>query len=71
MRRGNQMSNPSWLKAMLTGLIGAATGVVFIAIANLVNPIASLVQVLIIVCIPAFLSAVIGHAIGAREKQKN
>jgi len=65
------MSNPLWLKAMLTGLIGAMIGVIFIAIANLVNPIASLVQVLIIVCVPAFLSAVTGHVIGAREKKKN
>lgn len=62
------MSNPSWFRALLSGLIGAAIGVIFIAVANLISPIANLVQQLVVVCVPAFLSALVGHAIGARRR---
>ncbi|HUX36273.1 MAG TPA: hypothetical protein VMV44_00100 [Rectinemataceae bacterium] len=62
------MSYPSFFKALFTGLVGAVIGVIFVAIANLVNPIASLVQLLIIVSVPAFLSAIVGHVIGANGK---
>jgi H+/Cl- antiporter ClcA len=63
------MSNPSWFKATLSGLIGAAIGVVFVAVANLVSPAANLVQLLVVVCVPAFLSAIVGNLIGARQRK--
>jgi hypothetical protein len=63
------MSIPSWFRAILSGLIGVAIGVIFIAVANLVSPVANLAQVLIVVCIPAFLSALVGHIIGARQRK--
>ncbi len=65
------MSYSSFFKALFTGLIGAVIGVLFVAVANLVNPIANLIQLLFIVSVPAFLSAVIGHVIGANNKKLN
>jgi hypothetical protein len=62
------MSNPSWFRAIISGLIGMAIGVVFVAVANLASPIANLIQVLVVVCLPAFISALVGHVIGARRK---
>ena len=63
------MTSPSWFRAVLSGLVGAAIGVIFVAVANLVNPVANLAQVLVVVCVPAFLSAAIGHVIGARQRR--
>jgi hypothetical protein len=62
------MSNPSWFKATLSGIIGAAIGVVFVAVANMASPVANLAQLLVVVCVPSFLSAVVGHIIGARRR---
>jgi len=63
------MSNHSWFRAILSGLIGALIGVIFIAVANLVSPVANLAQTLVIVCVPAFLSALVGHIVGSRQKK--
>jgi peptidoglycan/LPS O-acetylase OafA/YrhL len=63
------MSNPSWFRAIISGLAGAAIGVIFVAIANLVSPVANLPQLLVVVCVPAFLAAIVGHIIGARQKR--
>jgi hypothetical protein len=61
------MRTISWAKAVLSGIIGTVIGVVFVAIANLASPIANLAQVLIVVCVPAFISAVVGNVIAARH----
>ena len=49
------MGNPLWFRSILSGIVGAAIGLIFVAIANLVSPVANLVQELTIVCVPAFL----------------
>ena len=63
------MRNPSWFRAILSGLIGVAIGVVFIAVDNLVSPVANLGQILVVVCVPAFLAALIGNLLGARQRK--
>lgn len=63
------MGNPLWFRSILSGIVGAAIGLIFVAIANLVSPVANLVQELTIVCVPAFLSALVGHIIGAHRRR--
>jgi hypothetical protein len=61
------MRTSSAAKAILSGFIGIAIGVVFVAVANLVNPVGNLTQSLIIVCVPAFVSALVGNTMGSRR----
>ena len=63
------MKIPSWFKAILSGLLGLIIGVIFVAVTNLVSPVANISQSLIVVCVPSFLSALIGHLVGARQKK--
>lgn len=66
---GHKVRTSSWFRPILSGLLGVAIGVIFIAIANMVSPAKNLPQMLVVVCLPAFLSALFGHIIGARQKK--
>jgi hypothetical protein len=59
----------SWVRAILSGLIGMMIGAIFIAIANMVSPNAYLLQVLVVVCVPCFLSGATGNILGARPRK--
>jgi len=61
------MRSHPWAKAILSGIIGTAIGVIFIAVANLISPIVNLAQDLVVVCVPAFVAALVGNFIGARQ----
>ena len=63
------MGKISWVRAIVSGLIGMMIGAIFIAIANMVSPIAYLVQVLVVVCVPCFLSGLTGNILGARPRK--
>jgi hypothetical protein len=63
------MGNPSWFRSILSGIVGAAIGLVFVAIANLVSPVPNSAHELVVVCVPAFLSAFVGHLLGAHRRR--
>ena len=63
------MGNPSWFRAIISGIVGAAIGVIFVAVANLVSPVANLAQELAVVCIPAFLAAIVGQSSAPRQRR--
>jgi hypothetical protein len=64
------MASLSWFRAILSGLVGLVIGVIFVAVANLLSPVANLVQTLVVVCVPAFLSSLLGYVIGIRQKKQ-
>lgn len=63
-------NNSSWFRAFLSGLFGILIGIVCVAVANMMSPFANLEQVLILVCLPAFLSGFFGNVLGSRQKTK-
>jgi len=63
------VSKTSLFRAILSGIIGLAIGAIFVAIANMTSPNAHLAQVLVIVCVPCFLSGALGNFIGARPRK--
>ncbi len=64
------MSTSYFFKSFSAGLLGAVIGLVFVAIANLVNPIVGLAQFVILVCVPAFLSGIVGYVIGGHARKR-
>ena len=63
------MGKISWVRAIVSGLLGMMIGTIFIAIANMVSQINYLVQVLVVVCVPCFLSGLAGNILGARPRK--
>jgi len=63
------MGNPSWFRSILSGIVGAAIGLMFVAIANLMSPVANLTHELAVVCVPAFLSALVGYILGVHRRR--
>ena len=63
------MGKFTWFPMVLAGLVGAVIGVVFVAVANLMSPLPDLFQTLVVACVPAFLSGLLGYFLGVRPKK--
>ena len=65
------MKNISWVRAILSVVIGLVIAVIVAAVVNLLLPMPNLALTLIPSCLSSLLSAFAGYLLGAGKKHKN
>ena len=65
------MKNFSWLRAILSVVIGLVIAVIVAGVVNLMIPVPDLALALIPICLSSLIAAFAGYLLGARQKQKN
>jgi O-antigen/teichoic acid export membrane protein len=64
------MNRFSWIRAILSAIIGLAIGVIFTALVNLLKPWPDIMWALVAVCLASFFSALAGYFVGSLQKPK-
>lgn len=65
------MKNFSWVRAVVSAVIGLVVAVIVAGVVNLMIPMPDLALALIPICLSSLLSAFAGYMLGVRQKHKN